>query len=134
MPKKEANRVIKGSLRPWYRWHRRVGITAAVLVVIISITGLILNHNTSLGLHKDFITSKWLLEWYGYDPNAKYSGEVLTVDQIILDIHTGRFFGSFGTYVMDAAAIAFIILAGSGVYMWYRRLPASKQKRKRNKK
>lgn len=129
MAKKESNRIIKGSVRPWYRWHRRIGITAALFVILLSVTGLILNHNTSLGLNKDFITNELLLNWYGYDVNADYSKEVLTIDQVILDIHTGRFFGSLGTYVMDAAAIAFLILAGTGIYMWCRRLPP-KGKRK----
>lgn len=129
--KKEDNRVIKGSLRPWYRWHRRIGITAAVFVVILSVTGIILNHNVTLGIDKNFITNEWLLEWYGYDSEAEYSNEILTVDKVILDIHTGRFFGEFGSIVMDAAAIAFLILSGTGIYMWYRRNPNNKKRRKK---
>lgn len=121
MNKPLKNRTITGSIRPWYRWHRRIGIASAFFVFVLSITGIILNHNSALGLHKDFITSDWLLSWYGYDSTADYAGEILTMDRIILDLHTGRFFGEAGVWVMDIAAIAFIILSITGIVMWMRR-------------
>lgn len=128
--KQEGNRIIKGSVRPWYRWHRRIAIVAAFFVIILAVTGIILNHNIALGINKDFITSEWLLDWYGYDSKAAYAKEILTVDKVILDIHTGRFFGKFGTLVMDASAIALLILSFTGIYMWYRRVPVKNSKNK----
>jgi hypothetical protein len=121
--KKQTHRVIKGSIRPWYRWHRRVGVTSAVFVIILAVTGLILNHNIMLDLHNVHITNPWLLEWYGYDADAEYAKEVLTLDKLILDIHTGRVLGGVGSFIMDIAAILFLVLALSGVYMWYLRSP-----------
>ena len=52
---------VKKHLR---KWHRRVGITIAILLLNLSITGLILNHYEVLSLHKKMITSSWLLDWY----------------------------------------------------------------------
>ena len=52
-------------LRVWYTWHRRVGITAALLVVVLSVTGIIINHGHSLGLDKSYVQNGPLLDWYG---------------------------------------------------------------------
>ena len=38
------------------------------------------------------------------------------LDRVILDIHTGHFFGMSGVVVMDLAAISLLILVGSGIY------------------
>ena len=123
---------IKPSLRPWYRWHRRLGAFSAILVVILSVTGLLLSHNVFLKLNKTFLTQEWLLNWYGYDAEADYANEILTLDKVVLDIHTGRFFGSAGEWLMDIAAIALLLLSASGLYMWYRK-PERKKKKKKAK-
>lgn len=127
--KKESKRIIKGSLRPWYRWHRRIGVTAALLTVILAVTGLLLSYNVALKLDKIFIQQEWLLSWYGYDPQAEYASEILTLDKLLLDIHTGRAFGSVGEFLMEGAAIALILLSISGCYMWYKK-PEPKKKNK----
>ncbi len=46
-------------------WHRRIGLTAAAFVVLLSVTGLLLNHATSLKLDETKIESSWILDWYG---------------------------------------------------------------------
>lgn len=38
--------------------------------------------------------------------------------RVLLDMHSGRWFGRWGIWLMDAAAIFLLILAGSGVWMW----------------
>ena len=49
-----------------------------------------------------------------------YRGKGLSVERVLLDLHSGRILGSFGVFLMDAAAILFIILAITGVWMWSR--------------
>lgn len=49
------------------RWHRRLGLGAAVLVLILSTTGIILNHPDALGLHDRNLAAPWLLSWYGLE-------------------------------------------------------------------
>ncbi len=44
-----------------------------------------------------------------------YRGEGLPLDRVILDIHSGRFFGKFGPLVMDLSAVALIFLAITGL-------------------
>ena len=55
-------------LRLLYLWHRRLGIAALLLFVILVITGLMLNHTQSLRLDQRPVTSNWLLAWYGMTP------------------------------------------------------------------
>ena len=52
------------SLRKLHRW---AGIGAAVFVLWLAVTGLLLNHSTSLGLDSNFVDASWLLGPYGIE-------------------------------------------------------------------
>lgn len=52
---------------------------------------------------------------------AAYRGEGLALDRVLLELHTGRLFGRFGPYVMDAAALALIVVALTGLWAAARR-------------
>jgi hypothetical protein len=52
-------------LRSLYIWHRYFGISAAVFVVVLSISGLLLNHTEELELDSSYVQSDFLLNWYG---------------------------------------------------------------------
>ena len=47
-----------------------------------------------------------------------YRGNGLKLERIILDLHSGRIFGAYGIYLMDAAAIALLWLSLSGLWVW----------------
>jgi hypothetical protein len=51
-----------------FLWHRRIGLVALVLVIILAITGVMLNHTEKLGLDETYINNAWLLNWYGIEP------------------------------------------------------------------
>jgi len=232
-----------------YLWHRYMGLTAAVFVVILAATGLTLNHTEALGLDSRMINSSTLLDWYGItlpkDPVGftvadhwirqlgqqlyfdeqeiqddtgrligvarlddivvialqeqlllttltgqlieclgsaegvpagmraiasndnsllvlaahgtyitdsdfmewqeisapavnwsgptdipaslyqrlapAYLGSVLSTERVILDIHSGRILGPWGVYIMDIAAVLFILLAAAGIWLWAKR-------------
>jgi len=61
MSSKSTHRKIKSL----YIWHRYAGIIAALFVLVLSITGIALNHTERLKLDSSFIESEWLLDWYG---------------------------------------------------------------------
>ena len=44
----------------------------------------------------------------------------LPLERIVLDLHSGRFFGSNGPLVMDTVALLLIILSLSGVWIYIR--------------
>ena len=47
-----------------------------------------------------------------------YRGNRLKLERVILNLHSGRIFGSWGVYLMDAAAIAQLWLSFSGLCSW----------------
>ncbi|PHS28409.1 MAG: hypothetical protein COA84_01095 [Robiginitomaculum sp.] len=51
----------------------------------------------------------------------RYQGRGMPVSRILLDIHTGRFFGKIGAWLMAMASILFLLLSLSGLYMWVRK-------------
>lgn len=55
--------------------HRRLGAIIAVFVLILSITGILLNHTSDLDLDKRYLTWGWVLEHYGVtsmEPDVVY--------------------------------------------------------------
>lgn len=240
-----------------FLWHRRVGLVAIVLVVILAITGILLNHTDALKLDERYVESSWLLGWYGLEPEGEavsydvgehvitvldrqvffnsypittteqtfhgavkteqlivlafdtellllthdgelvermptghgfsniqrigikyqrpvietsdpmyymadehildwdviidegidwarettlsdtkmqvllesFRGRGLTTERVLLDLHSGRIFGEYGIYLMDAAAVAMLWLSGSGIWVWWRRRVKQRSKR-----
>lgn len=51
----------------FWRWHRRVGLTAAILAIILAVTGIALNHSPGMGLDKSYVTWSWIYPLYGDD-------------------------------------------------------------------
>ena len=66
------------------KWHRRIGITLAIFLLNLSITGIILNHYEVLSLHTKMIKSSWLLDWYG----VKYPEKISCITLLISKVET----------------------------------------------
>jgi hypothetical protein len=47
------------------RLHRWLGIGALAVLVLLTLSGIALNHPTALYLDRIHLTSAWLLDWYG---------------------------------------------------------------------
>ena len=54
-------------------------------------------------------------------------GEGVSLERLILDLHSGRVFRQTGVLLLDLAGVGMILLAFTGVWMWYRRI--SRQRR-----
>ena len=52
---------------------------------------------------------------------AAYRGKGLSYERLLLDLHSGRFMGNLGIYIIDAAALLFLFLAVTGIWMWFKR-------------
>lgn len=262
MTRHPKNKAQAKLLRSLYIWHRYIGLSAALFVVVLSVSGLALNHTELLGMDSKHVQSESLLNWYGIhapdelssypadsvlfteindrvfrdteilhevtaplvgaiayqdfiviasgdhltllsqngqlierigsaggvpagmkaigtttdgtiaikaahgyyltDENflewtetnavnaawsvktdtpaalthalqAAYRGNGLPLERVILDLHSGRILGNAGVLLVDAAAILFLILAASGIWLWGRRR-ASARAHKRNLK
>lgn len=240
-----------------FLWHRRIGLAAIVLVIILAITGILLNHTESLQLDETYVESSAILNWYGLEPEGEivsyiikkhivstwgkqlffdnqpvarttqilrgvvwaeqlviaafdteifllthegelvervptsqsfssiqrlglkyerpvietgdplyymadehildwdviindgiewsvktqlsesqigelrhaFRGNGISMERVILDLHSGRIFGRYGIYLMDAAAIALLWLSLSGLWVWWRHDVKQKHKR-----
>jgi len=60
--KKQRN---KGRLLPFIKFHRWAGLSSLLLLVLVSITGIMLNHTEELNLDEHYISTHWLQTWYG---------------------------------------------------------------------
>ena len=49
-----------------------------------------------------------------------FVGEGISVERLLLDIHSGRFLGKWGVFLVDVMAVLFVILAVTGFLMWRR--------------
>ena len=49
-----------------------------------------------------------------------YRGRGLSLERIVLDLHSGRIFGGWGVFLVDVMAILFFLLALSGTWMWFK--------------
>ncbi|MBV1915747.1 MAG: PepSY domain-containing protein [Pseudomonadales bacterium] len=49
---------------------------------------------------------------------SNYSGSDISWERVLLDLHSGRLFGQIGRWVMDFVAIAMLVLAISGLWLW----------------
>jgi hypothetical protein len=50
-----------------------------------------------------------------------YRAGSLSLERVMLDLHSGRLFGRVGVWVVNLASVLLLFLAGSGIYMWLRR-------------
>ena len=54
-------------------WHRWMGLLSALFLVVLSITGLALNHTERLGLDEIQVRSGWILDRYGMQSGSAIS-------------------------------------------------------------
>ena len=57
-------------LQNWINWHRTIGFIATLFVLVLAVTGLLLNHTDDLKLDEIYIENDMLLDWYGLAPGA----------------------------------------------------------------
>ena len=48
-------------------WHRWLGLGSLGFVILLSITGITLNHSSELQLDQRYVRAPWLLSWYGIE-------------------------------------------------------------------
>lgn len=57
--------MLRRNLILLLRWHRRIALIAAIFVVVLALTGLLINHANELGLDKQQLQGSWVARWYG---------------------------------------------------------------------
>jgi hypothetical protein len=93
MTSQHKNKASARLLRSLYLWHRFIGLAAALFVVLLALTGLLLNHTEELDLDSSHINSAALLDWYGIHAPAAvtaYHTDTLTVAALDGQIYINR--------------------------------------------
>ncbi len=49
-----------------------------------------------------------------------YRSRLLSIERWLQDLHSGRFFGTIGIIVLDIASALLLILAVTGLIIWWR--------------
>lgn len=65
---RQRRRTHRFKLRSLYVWHRYMGISAALIVLVVAFTGILLNHTEDFQFDSQYVKSEWILDWYGIRP------------------------------------------------------------------
>lgn len=84
-------------LRALRRWHRRIGVAAALFVVLLALSGVVLNHPGIGGLDKRKVHSSLLARWYGFELQAPRSAYAAGAHRLV--------WGN-GSWLLDGRRIA----------------------------
>jgi hypothetical protein len=96
-------------------------------------TILLKTADTSLGVNLSDLSVKTVaagpdVKWQGYAPagnalvgDAAALAKTITWERVAQDLHSGRLFGKMGVWVVDILGIAAILLAASGLLLYFRR-------------
>ncbi|HIL92095.1 MAG: PepSY domain-containing protein [Cycloclasticus sp.] len=76
-----------------------------------------LNHNVTWSQNKPVSTINKLAI------SERYRANIISLETLMLDIHSGRFFGSYGTLFFDFVGVILLFLACTGVIIWARQRP-----------
>jgi hypothetical protein len=106
-----------------YRVHVVTGLVAAAWFLLMALTGILINHQESLGLLDAEISDSYLPGYYRSD--ARTGTTRLNI--IITDLHSGRILGSQGAWMSDLVAVLLIVslLSGLGSNQMKKRLQAA---------
>lgn len=105
------------------RLHAVIGIVSSVNLMILLMSGLLIQHREVFGLEDRVIPRAFLPD--SYRPNDGLRG--VRADIVVTDLHSGRLLGPIGLLILDAITIFWAILLLSGVFIFM-----SKQLRSRD--
>lgn len=94
-----------------YRIHVVTGLAAAVWFLLMALSGVLINHQDSLGLLEVEISDHYLPDYYRAD--ARTGTTRLNI--LLTDLHSGRIFGDRGAWVSDLIALLLVVSLTSGV-------------------
>lgn len=126
------------SMRIWRKFHRYsfgyskwLSLLAAVLLLIIAITGILLVHQDDLKVIQTERVSLEILPGH-YETRLDQTRERQRTTElyaeersvplrwIILDLHTGDFFGKYGWLLYDLLAVIMLVLGTTGIVMYFK--------------
>ncbi len=124
-------------MKNWRKVHRfsfgylkLTSIFIAAVMVCIAVTGILYNHQHDLAclrdgrIHSGILPGKYqekldrVREAQGLGELFPEEADRVPVMWVIIDLHTGDFFGPWGRWFYDIIAVMFVVLAVTGIYMY----------------
>lgn len=109
-PRRAAARN-KGWLR---KLHTVVGLVASLNLLLILVTGFLVQHRDAFRLDEHVISRQFLPD--NYRPQDGPDG--VRADIVVTDLHSGRMFGSTGALILDAVTVGWFLLLLSGLFLF----------------
>ena len=101
--------------KTWLRpLHAVIGIISSVNLLVLLVSGLLMQHRETFGLEERVISRTFL-------PSSYRSGDGpdgVRADIAAADLHSGRLFGRTGLLVLDVVTIFWAILLLSGIFIF----------------
>jgi hypothetical protein len=87
-----------------------------------------LNNDLSLQSHAEDVGISWveLKAISGQEESSiiqRYKSNIISLETLMLDIHSGRFFGPYGVWFFDFIGIILLFLASTGIIIWLKQRP-----------
>ena len=109
MPPPSNNRG-NGRDGPVNRWHRNIAIVAGIGLLYLLMTGVPLQFSPQLALGQKFVTSSWVLDWYGLEAPTTVKGStgVVHIGELLFVGKTplGQLDDLVGAVQTDTATVA----------------------------
>lgn len=97
------------------RVHGTVGVISALNLFVLITTGFLLQHAQLLRLDERFVSRRLLPNHY----RQQDSDEGVRADIVVADLHSGRAFGAPGALFLDGITVAWLLLLGTGLVMYF---------------
>lgn len=101
--------------RSVFLWHRYMGLCSALFVVMLAITGMMLNHTEALKLDSRHVEASALLDWYGIKPASaphSYSANNHWISELDRQLYfDGNPLDSEASILLGAIALEEILIA-----------------------
>lgn len=104
----------RAAFQRWQGVHLATGVVVALWLVMMSLTGVAVNHQEDWALTEVEISNRYLPSHY----TDEFHPETNRLNVVLTDLHSGRFFGAHGKLVSDAIALLVLISVGSGLYSY----------------
>ena len=126
------------TMRTWRKFHRYsfgyskwLSLITVVVMIVISVTGILLVHQDDFRfMQQSRVPVTILPEQYDdrlVETRAKQGTRDIFTEKdtvplrwVVLDLHTGEFFGKLGPLYYDIIAVVFMTLASTGIYMYFK--------------
>ncbi len=114
----------------YFKW---LSLLISLLMIIISLTGILYNHHHDLKFLTSWRVSAEMLPTHFQQRLEKTRAlqGILAVEGkqeqtvpliwVVVDLHTGDFFGPWGRLFYDVIGVMFMVLAGSGMYLYWKK-------------